>query len=451
MAQSSKNGIGDKFTSRQLPPLRGAKMYFAIAAMASEQSYSRAFNKALMNITQSYLEGKFKETRYNITLDTLAIELPENGSFTATLLEGLCSKFEGKHVVAVLVIGNTPAAQTVTLAATHSGIPVLWAKGQGGMVPGFRSLELNPLEIHLAPTSREMAQALRGLLLQAHWHTFTIIADSESTSALQRYELRGTLSESPLHPTLIPLPSPPLAQIIFRKLADVSRSTRGVVILMTDHNMAGRILEYARRLNMLDGHFVWLWINTAGSLKDKNYTDTSETNQDRIEKRSAKFETPKREDSTHHRDIDHFRNDINDMQFNSILKNDHFLFFNTNNRYRYNSNSRSKSDSETIYSRSRSRRDIFFETANINVNPADKFGGDRAILPQGLLSLRALPVRVDRHLVKGAVRLLVAALERALLNIPIWLVDNLQRTQMSTSCWRPSGDSERNFSLFLAR
>ncbi|KAI4461879.1 hypothetical protein MML48_5g00021725 [Holotrichia oblita] len=195
--------------------------------------------------------------------------------------------------------------------------------------------------------------------------------------------------------------------------------------------MAGRILEYARRLNMLDGHFVWLWINTAGSLKDKNYTDTSETNQDRIEKRSAKFETPKREDSTHHRDIDHFRNDINDMQ--------------------YNSNSRSKSDSETIYSRSRSRRDIFFETANINVNPADKFGGDRAILPQGLLSLRALPVRVDRHLVKGAVRLLVAALERALLNIPIWLVDNLQRTQMSTSCWRPSGDSERNFSLFLAR
>ncbi|KAI4461880.1 hypothetical protein MML48_5g00021469 [Holotrichia oblita] len=215
--------------------------------------------------------------------------------------------------------------------------------------------------------------------------------------------------------------------------------------------MAGRILEYARRLNMLDGHFVWLWINTAGSLKDKNYTDTSETNQDRIEKRSAKFEAPKREDSTHHRDIDHFRNDINDMQFNSILKNDHFLFFNTNNRYRYNSNSRSKSDSETIYSRSRSRRDIFFETANINVNPADKFGGDRVILPQGLLSLRALPVRVDRHLVKGAVRLLVAALERALLNIPIWLVDNLQRTQMSTSCWRPSGDSERNFSLFLAR
>ncbi|GJQ87496.1 hypothetical protein Trydic_g19252 [Trypoxylus dichotomus] len=140
MAQSSKNGTGDRFLNRQLPPLKGSKMYFAIAAMASEQSYSRAFNKALMNITQSYLETKFKATRYNITLDTLTIELPENGSFSATLLEILCSKFEGKHVIAVLVIGNTPAAQTVSLAASHSGIPVLWAKGQGAVVFGFRSL-----------------------------------------------------------------------------------------------------------------------------------------------------------------------------------------------------------------------------------------------------------------------------------------------------------------------
>lgn len=139
MAHSSRNGGGDRNSGRQLAPLRGSKMYFAIAAMPSEQSYSRAFNKALTNITQTYLDGRFKETRFNITLDTLPIELPENGSFSAVLLEILCSKFEGKHVVALLVIGNTPAAQTVSLAATHSGIPVLWARGQGGVVPGFRS------------------------------------------------------------------------------------------------------------------------------------------------------------------------------------------------------------------------------------------------------------------------------------------------------------------------
>lgn len=115
-------------------------MYFAIAASATEQSYSRAFNKTLMNITQSYLTSNSKSDGYNVSLDTLIIELPENGSFTALLLEKLCGKFEGKHVVAVLVIGDSPAAFTVSLAATHSGIPVLWARGKGGYLPGFRNL-----------------------------------------------------------------------------------------------------------------------------------------------------------------------------------------------------------------------------------------------------------------------------------------------------------------------
>lgn len=118
----------------------GGKMYFAIAASATEQSYSRAFNKTLMNITQSYLTSNSKADGYNVSLDTLIIELPENGSFTALLLEKLCEKFEGKHVVAVLVIGDSPAAFTVSLAATHSGIPVLWARGKGGYLPGFRNL-----------------------------------------------------------------------------------------------------------------------------------------------------------------------------------------------------------------------------------------------------------------------------------------------------------------------
>lgn len=110
------------------------RIYFAIAAPPSEQSYSRAFNKTLMNITQSERNG------LNISLDTLVIDLPKNGNFSAHLLESLCDKFEGKHVVAVLIIGDSPAAFTVSLAATHSGVPVLWARGRGGFLPGFRSM-----------------------------------------------------------------------------------------------------------------------------------------------------------------------------------------------------------------------------------------------------------------------------------------------------------------------
>lgn len=115
-------------------------MYFGIAASAASQTYSRAFNKTLMNITQSYLASKSDRGSYNISLETLVIELPQNGSFSAVLLETLCEQFEGKHVVAVLIIGDSPAAFTVSLAAKHAGIPVLWARGHSGLLPGFRNL-----------------------------------------------------------------------------------------------------------------------------------------------------------------------------------------------------------------------------------------------------------------------------------------------------------------------
>lgn len=68
------------------------------------------------------------------------IDLPENGSFSAILLEEVCAKLEGKRVVAVLIIGNSPAAFTVSITAKHAAIPVLWARGHGQFLPGFRGL-----------------------------------------------------------------------------------------------------------------------------------------------------------------------------------------------------------------------------------------------------------------------------------------------------------------------
>lgn len=112
-------------------------IHFAIAATPSAQSYTRAFNKTLVNITQSYV---LHRGYVNVTLDTLPVELPENGSFSATLLKTVCEQFEGKHVAAVLIVGDSPASFTVSMAARHSGIPVLWARGNSGFLPGFGSL-----------------------------------------------------------------------------------------------------------------------------------------------------------------------------------------------------------------------------------------------------------------------------------------------------------------------
>lgn len=111
------------------------KMYFVVAS-SSNVTYSRIFNKTLTNLTRSL----FPKEKFHIELDTLIIDLPVNGSFSAIFLEELCDKVEKKRVLAVFVIGDSPAASTVSMAATHIGIPVLWAKGQDKFLPGFRNM-----------------------------------------------------------------------------------------------------------------------------------------------------------------------------------------------------------------------------------------------------------------------------------------------------------------------
>lgn len=75
-----------------------------------------------------------------MSLETVSVDLPEDGRFSAALLARACDRFEGRHVAAVLVLGDTPAAFTVSMAARHSGVAVLRAGGNGGLVPGFGSL-----------------------------------------------------------------------------------------------------------------------------------------------------------------------------------------------------------------------------------------------------------------------------------------------------------------------
>ncbi|KAH1009936.1 hypothetical protein HUJ04_002226 [Dendroctonus ponderosae] len=128
-----------RFARGMKGPLHG-RAYFAIAVPSSGQSFSRAFNKTLTNITQNHFFGSVDRTHYNISLEPMVIELPDNGTFSAVFLQHVCDMFEGKHIVAVLVIGSTPAAFTVSLTARHVGIPVLWAQGHTEFLPGFRSL-----------------------------------------------------------------------------------------------------------------------------------------------------------------------------------------------------------------------------------------------------------------------------------------------------------------------
>lgn len=202
----------------------------------------------------------------------------------------------------------------------------------------------------------------------------------------------------------------------FRKLADISRSTRGVVILMSDRSSAIRILDDAKRLNMMDGHFVWFWIDTAATINVKNATDDERDPKDRPEERVKRSSLGK--------------SDISDMHINYLLKNDQFLLFSRNHGVES-----SKLNDRRPHQRSRAG------------GSADSTGD----LPSGLLSLKPLPVKVDRHLVKGAVRLLVAALKLVIGRSPEWMLNNFVNGHLTNNCWKNVAIKENSFISEFAR
>lgn len=56
----------------------------------------------------------------------------------------------------------------------------------------------------------------------------------------------------------------------YRLLSEVSHSTKGVVLLMCDGSAAKRVMDEAQKLNMVQGNFVWLWIDTSASITARN-------------------------------------------------------------------------------------------------------------------------------------------------------------------------------------
>uniref|UniRef100_A0A6P7F4M4 Glutamate receptor ionotropic, NMDA 3A-like n=1 Tax=Diabrotica virgifera virgifera TaxID=50390 RepID=A0A6P7F4M4_DIAVI len=102
------------------------------------------------------------------------------------------------------------------------------------------------------------------------------------------------------------------------------------------------------------------------------------------------------------------------MNVNYLLRNDQFLLFNNQN-----------------YGVESSK----FPRDHLNPQTARSLGDQ---LPPGLLSVKPLPVKVDRHLVKGAVRLLVYTLKQVLSQSPEWMLDNLLNGQ-NNGCWKNNG------------
>lgn len=189
------------------------------------------------------------------------------------------------------------------------------------------------------------------------------------------------------------------------------------MILFCDQKCAIRILEDAKRLNMMDGHFVWLWVDTAETTGQRfNSTSEEIKEESSREKRETITEKP-------------IKSDISDIHRNYLLRNDQYLLFN---------------DLDGTREHPRARRVV--RESGAGSSPFFQKTSETSELPSGLLSLKPLPVRVDRHLVKGAVRLLIATLKVVLEQCPRCLFEG----RLKNSCWMNSNEG-MNFSNFFAR
>lgn len=202
-------------------------------------------------------------------------------------------------------------------------------------------------------------------------------------------------------------------------------------MVFCDRKTAIRVLEDGRKLNMMDGHFVWIWIDSAQNTSFKNATEDAREPKEETEDRRSERErrNAARASSRHHESV------LSDMHLSYFFKNDHFLLFN-NRHDGVESSKLRKSDEAFVEARS---------------PPKASGTNDRGELPLGLLSLRPLPIRIDRHLVKGAVKLLVTTLKVILDDCPDWLLDSIALGELKTSCWKELGKEELNFSTLFAR
>ncbi|CAK1604293.1 unnamed protein product [Parnassius mnemosyne] len=184
--------------------------------------------------------------------------------FSARVLERACSALAGRRVAALLVCGGGASASSVVTAASHAGVPVLRTSPSHLHLSYTIANDLLPLEIRLEVTARETLHALRATLLHTHWHKFTLLAEEDIYASLYlRKDLSSILTSHPLSPKWLSLPTKYSRHVIFRRLAEVSRLTRGVVVLICDLHYAKIVMDEAKRLNMLDGHFFWLWIDAS--------------------------------------------------------------------------------------------------------------------------------------------------------------------------------------------
>ncbi|XP_058833785.1 uncharacterized protein LOC131691421 isoform X7 [Topomyia yanbarensis] len=250
--------LGSSTTDETQPvfPERADAVYFIIALHGGAKLWGRTLARTLLDMGVPFSNPQGPPLR------PIILDLPPNGRYSSKVLTTLCELIDGVPLAGMIVVGEGQAAKMIALAGSSMKVPVLWAKGGVASFHGTFNELMSKSQAILQPSSREIFEALQSILLQTHWYSFYVLSDVKTTMLLEGAE-GYTLKRKPLCATILQLPTN--NDLIYRQLARISQTTRGVVILLCELHVARRILAEAQRMKMLNGHFVWLWADTTTS------------------------------------------------------------------------------------------------------------------------------------------------------------------------------------------
>lgn len=187
-------------------------------------------------------------------------------------------------------------------------------------------------------------------------------------------------------------------------LSEISRATKGVVLLMSDGKVAKKVMDEAKRLHMVDGDFVWLWVDTCAAV-------------------AANLNASKQ----------HIDNDAVEMITESREKRSKlFHAFESNN----------------TFVRKKRRRFVFFHDDFFNkrhyISTPTPPPLSVPTLPVGLLAIQALPMKLDKHFLRATMRMVFEVLRKSYARYCS------SSHPLSVSCFNsPSVFSETNFTQLL--
>ncbi|XP_074109822.1 uncharacterized protein LOC141534389 isoform X1 [Cotesia typhae] len=215
-----------------------------------QQAWEQARLESIHNdLELSYIEGRMTS-------------LSDSQSNPLALINKFCTAIEDGRIILNLVIGGGAAARFLMTAGASLNIPSLWLPLTHRDF--LRQGKLGRFETRLGSGSEQMGAAAIALMDKAHWHAFTLFID---TTLLPIHHFVPKNHDKLLPRKTIYLPtSEKSLKLRLRKVSDEGGSG-SVIVLACDLNEAKKIFIIANKYQMLNGRFLWLWLDLKSELR----------------------------------------------------------------------------------------------------------------------------------------------------------------------------------------